>query len=268
MVFSCHRVLAIATAALLFALPACGGDDDGMAVDAGGGDGTGGDGTGGGDGAGGDDGTDAGAACPFAESLGALSLTSSEAQHRTQPPAEGQEPDPTFRALVLAGAIEGASASDFLTIELWDDYGPFAGSQLAAGEFSIEGDDTTPQDCGVCVSLLAGFGDDDESNDVRYFAGAGTVTVDSAGTRAGNEITGNFTGSLSGVTLTELDPESGAPVEGGCTTTIDEAAWDTPIENGDSLSAAGAGGNARPQRRIPLQHGRQPGHRADARMSR
>ena len=228
MLFRCNRVRGVAAAAaLLFVLPACGGDDDGTATDAG-------DGMEGEDGTGDDDGTgvDAGAGCPFEDSLGTVSLTSSEAQHRTQPLPEGEEPDPSFRALLLAGAMEGGSENDFLTIELWDDFGPFADSQLAAGEFSIEGDDTSPDDCGVCVGLLAGFGDGDETNDRRYFASAGTVVVDSAGTRAANEITGSFTGRLSGVTLTELD-ESGAPVEGGCSTTIEEAAWDTPIENGD-----------------------------------
>jgi hypothetical protein len=226
--FRRHRLGCIAAAAaLLFALPACGGDDDGTGPGAGD-EGTGPDA--------GDEGTggDAGAGCPFEDALGAVSLSSSKAEHRTQPPPEGQEPDPSLRALALAGAMDGATGSptDFLTIELWDGYGPFVDSQLAAGEFSIEGDDTSPQDCGVCVNLIANFGDGDEANDRRYFASAGNVVVNSAGTRAGNEITGNFTGTMSDVTLTELD-ENGAPLEGGCSTTIEQATWDTPIENGD-----------------------------------
>jgi hypothetical protein len=216
-----------APAALVFALAACGGDDDGTGPDAGD-DGTGSDaGTGDDDGTGGD----AAADCPLEDALGEISLTTSRAEHRTQPPPEGQEPDPSLRALVLAGSVDGASDTpeDFLAIELWDGYGPFADSQLAVGEFSVEGDDASPQECGVCVNLIASFGDESER---RYFASAGTVVVDSAGTRAGNEITGSFTGRLTGVTLTERD-QSGAPVEGGCSTTIDEVAWDTPIENGD-----------------------------------
>jgi hypothetical protein len=233
--FRCNRLRGTAAAAaLLLALGACGGDDDGTAPDAGDG-GTGGDdGTGDDGGAGDDDGSggDAGADCPFEEALGTVSLTASKAEHRTQPPPDGQEPDPSRRALALAGAMDSASENDFLTVELWDGYGSFADSQLAAGEFTIQGDDATPQNCGVCVNLLAGFGDGDETNDKRYFASAGTVVVNSAGTRAENEITGNFTGTMSGVTLTELG-ESGEPVEGGCTTTIDDATWDVPIENGD-----------------------------------
>jgi hypothetical protein len=224
--FRCNQLRGIATAAtLLFALPACGGDDVGTGPDAGG------DGTGGDDGTGSDAG--AGADCPFEDSLGTVSMTSSQAQHRTQPPPEGQEPDPSLRALLLAGAMDATDTpSNFLTIELWDGYGPFGDSQLAAGEFNIEGDDTSPQDCGVCVSLIANFGDDDEANDKRYFAQGGNVVVNSAGTRAGNEITGNFTGTMSDVTLTELG-EDGAPLAAGCSTTIEQATWDTPIENGD-----------------------------------
>ena len=81
-------------------------------------------------------------------------------------------------------------------------------------------------------SLIANFGDEDEANDKRYFASGGNVVVNSAGTRAENEITGNFTGTMSDVTLTELG-EDGAPLAGGCSTTIEQATWDTPIENGD-----------------------------------
>lgn len=227
--FSRNRLRGIAAAAaLLFALPACGGDDDGDAAGPDAGDGTGGDGAGDDDGTGGD----AGAGCQLDDALGNVSLATSTAEHRTQPPPDGVEPDPSLRTLLLAGAIEGAS-DDFLVVQLWDDFGPFVDSQLAAGEFAIEGDDASPQDCGICVNVVANVGDEDEANDRRYFATSGTVVVDSVGTRTGNEMAGNFTGTLSGVTLTELDDQTGAVVEGGCSTTIDEAAWDAAIVNGD-----------------------------------
>jgi hypothetical protein len=233
--FSCNRLRGIAVAALLFAFPACGGDDDGMSADAGE-DGTGGDGgTSDDDGTGDDDGSggDAGADCPFEAELGTVSLATAKAEHRTQPPPEGQEPDPSRRALLLAGGMEGATESEFLVVEMWDGYGPFEDTQLAAGEFAIEGVNTSPDDCGVCVDLVATLGDQDETNDKRYFATGGSVVVTSTGTREGNEITGNFSGSMTGVTLAELD-DTGVPLEGGCTTTIEAASWDVPIENGDT----------------------------------
>ena len=98
--FRCNRLRGIAAAAtLLFALPACGGDDDGTGPDAGG------------DGTGGDDGDTAATPAPAPTARSRIRSVRSRwrrpgaASHPAT--AEGQEPDPSFRALLLAGAMDG-----------------------------------------------------------------------------------------------------------------------------------------------------------------
>ena len=211
------RPLALA-GAVLCAAPACGGDDDDDGVDAGPG------------------GVDAGA-CPVVEDLGSFELDDAIALHITQP---GQMPpvDPTLRYLSVAANVSD-SRVDLLLVELWDDYGAFQGGELETGEFAIEGDESALNSCGVCIQLLANVRQNGSGGlliDKQYIATGGTVTVDSTGTRDGAELTGNYTGSVSGLTFTEVDPNpmtGGIPLPGGCETGIESASWDAVIENGD-----------------------------------
>lgn len=207
------RPLALAGAVLCVA-PACGGDDDEDNVDAGPGGG------------------DAGA-CPVVEELGSFDpLDSPPALHFTQ------DEDPTQRFLSVAANVSDSQV-DLLLIELWDGFGAFEGGTIEAGEFEIEGPETALQSCGVCIQLLVNVTQDGSGAidvDRQYVGTGGTVTVESIGTRVGNEITGNYTGSVSGLTLTEVDPtpmSGGVPLPGGCETSIESATWDAAIENGD-----------------------------------
>jgi hypothetical protein len=220
----CH--VSIVTAAL-WAMPACGGDDDGDDVSVA----DSGPGGGGADGGGG--------ACPVETAIGPFDpLSASQALHFAQGAPEGQPEDPAVRLLSIAGPVgEGGPPVDLLFIELWDGFGAFDGGQLAAGEYAIEGPEATLAGCGVCVYL---FGDAQEVNGEiqvakQYIATGGTVTVESAGTREGNEITGDYTGSITGLTMAEIDTASmaGGPLAGGCETAIETITWDAPIANGD-----------------------------------
>ncbi len=225
------------TAAALWVLPACGGDDDdddGVSlVDSGPGGSTGEDGSAGG--------------CPVDESLGALGpISMAQAQHFAQPAAPGQAQDPAIRYLTVGANVSGgAQPFDLLYIELWDNFGTFGGGQLAAGDFPIEGSETSAALCGVCVYVL---GDAQEVGGsfqfaTRYAATGGSVSIESAGTRAGNDITGNYTGSATGLTLVEIN-EQGTPIAGGCETAVDSVSWDAPITSGDDPAAARAIGRA------------------------
>jgi hypothetical protein len=217
---SCCRKLGYLSvaAAALWAVPACGGDDD--------------DGDGGGDvDAGG--GVDASADCPTADTLGPFDpLPNAQAFHLAQDDA-----DPAVRFLSVGAVVEGDEPPvDFLFIELWDGFGAFAGGQLAAGEFTIEGEEAALATCGVCVRIFGNatmVGNQIEV-EKEYIATAGTVTVDSVGTREGNAITGNYTGTATGLVLSEIDTESqnGGPLAGGCETTIDSVTWDVAIVDG------------------------------------
>ena len=206
-----------ASAALLWALPACGGDDDVNVPDSG--SGTGG---------------DAAAGCPVEGNIGPFEpLEVENALHFTQ------EDDPAARVLVVASRVDDGDSppADLLSIQLWDGFGAFAGGQIATGEFAIEGDEANLRSCGVCVSVLGDAvqtGSGQVTAVKQYIATGGTVTIESAGDRAGNDISGNFTGSVTGLTLVELaQDKSGNALAGGCETAIESASWDAPIINGD-----------------------------------
>ena len=202
--------------AVLCVAPACGGDDDDDNVDAGPGGG------------------DAGA-CPVVEALGSFDpLPAASALHFTQ----DNDKDPTLRYLSVAGNVSD-SRLDLLLVELWDNFGAFEGGQLEAGTFAIEGDEAALQSCGVCIQLLVNVTRDASGAinvDKQYVGTGGTVTVESIGTRDGDEFIGNYTGSVSGLTLVEVDPtpmSGGVPLPGGCETGIESTSWDAVIENGD-----------------------------------
>ena len=206
------RKVALSGAATLL-LFGCGGDDDEAQVDAGSG--------------GGDSG-----ACPVADSLGPFDpLDPAAAFHFTQ------QMDPSVRLLSVGSDISDASA-DLLLIQLYDNFGEFAGGQIRTGTFSIEGDEVAVQSCGICIRLLADVQEDAEGNPTvtkEYIAIGGSVTVDSIGTRTGNEIAGAYSGQATGLVFGEVDPDDklGGALAGGCETEIERVTWDETIANGD-----------------------------------
>lgn len=72
---------------------------------------------------------------------------------------------------------------DVLVVEMWDDFGVFAGGPAKTGTFQITGDETDYDTCGICVLLLANTVDDTQEK--ILFATSGTVTVTSIATAAG-----------------------------------------------------------------------------------
>ncbi|HEU5058771.1 MAG TPA: hypothetical protein VFU21_19695 [Kofleriaceae bacterium] len=208
------RLLATASLAACL-LAACGGDDDG-------GDTT--------------DGSvfDAGDVFPdgapvvctdyAALDLGALEpLPGAEAVDQDNPdPAAG----PDDRVLRLRGTGANGQRPDLVEIELWDGLGAFEGGAAAPGTYEISGDEAQVITCGVCIYIYsdATVVDGEVVDSAKdYIATGGSITVDS--------VTGNFTGSLDGITFTEIDwtSELGTPLEGGCTTAIPSATFDVAI---------------------------------------
>ena len=72
---------------------------------------------------------------------------------------------------------------DIINVELWDGYGAFANTTAHTGTFTISGDETDYDTCGVCVLMAANLVNDTPAR--LLLATAGTVTVTSIATAAG-----------------------------------------------------------------------------------
>ena len=201
----------------LAAAAGCGGDDDGT-----------------GEG----EGTVADAAVDFADAepvvctdfaaldLGALDPipAASATQSPNPTPPEG---NPDAKVIDLTGTAANGQQPDFISIELWDGLGAFEGGDAVTGDFTISGDDAKVVTCGIClyihadVTLAEGMVVDSRKD---YIATGGSISIDS--------VAGNFTGSATDLTFTEIDLSDplGAPLEGGCETAVPSATFDVTIE--------------------------------------
>lgn len=210
-----RRWLILLVSAALFGL-GCGGDDDGGTTD------TGGE-------------PDAAFDFPDAEqpvctdfadlNLGTLDpIPGATAAQKANPmPPEG---NPDAKSLQLLGTAANGTKPDMIAIELWDGYGAFMDGDATTGTFTIEGMDTAVATCGVCIYIYADATLADGAivdSEKDYIATGGSLTVDS--------IAGNFTGSVSGLTFTEIDQtdENGAALPGGCETAVQSATFDVAI---------------------------------------
>jgi hypothetical protein len=93
----------------------------------------------------------------------------------------------TTQKVYFVGAPTSLTASqatpDVLQVELWDGYGVFAGGAAQTGTFTISGDETDYDTCGVCVLMLANVANNTPAK--LLAATSGTVTVTSIGSAAG-----------------------------------------------------------------------------------
>jgi hypothetical protein len=115
----------------------------------------------------------------------------------------------------LGGALPGGAR---FSLELRAGRGAFASGAIVPGTYAIEGGERSQTTCGLCVRIATAG----ES----YHASAGKVTL--------SAIVPRMIGSVSGVTLVEaLVAPNGdtVPVEGGCTTHIDQLAFDVVVED-------------------------------------
>jgi len=110
---------------------------------------------------------------------------------------------------------------DILEVALFDGSGAFTGGVARTGTFTISGVETSPEECGICVSL---YGDvDPETGDPSQvlIAQSGSVEITS--------ITGTFQGSLSNVSFKSLDLMTDA-VTDDCEASLSSASLNAPIE--------------------------------------
>jgi hypothetical protein len=119
----------------------------------------------------------------------------------------------------VGGLLDASESPDVLQIELWDNYGAFAGGAVTPGTYTLAGAELTIESCGVCVSLFADIASETGRG---YFATGGTVTIDS--------LSPNLKGSVANLTLVEWDVNTDAPVANGCSTAIPAATFDAVVE--------------------------------------
>lgn len=148
-------------------------------------------------------------ACPLPSSLGAMGALDGD--------SEGSEGFVDFYAEELNVSVEYAS----LYLALYADYGVFSNG-LKTGTFSLSGEESSDATCGACLQIYASAS-----------AEEGMFFMPTSGSLNLTSIAGRITGSLSNVSLVEVnvDEDTGetTPVSGGCTTQIVSASFDAPI---------------------------------------
>lgn len=89
---------------------------------------------------------------------------------------------------------------------------------ITPGTYTIAGADADYNDCGLCVHIIADIVAG-QGPSKFYFAHMGSVTL----TSVGNPITG----TAQNLMFREVDIGSGAPIAGGCTSSIDSIEFST-----------------------------------------
>lgn len=155
--------------------------------------------------------------------------------------------DPNGRCLIpasygaIAGTLTGAAdvtgansitmvldagpPKDDLFLAFTDGKGAFVGG-IKPGTYEIQGDDTSLNTCGLCVTILAHI--DAQTGPAKFFfADAGSITLTIATTTAQGKAS-EFVGSASGLRFVEIDLGAGggaAPIQGGCVTGIEAVSF-------------------------------------------
>jgi len=115
----------------------------------------------------------------------------------------------TISANSLTIVLDPGPPVDDLFLHLTAGKGAFAGGTLMTGTFTIGGADARLDTCGLCTSIAADV-DPAQGPAKFYFADSGTVTLTA---------TDKLAGSAQNLHFVEIDG-SGAPVTGGCVSTI------------------------------------------------
>lgn len=128
--------------------------------------------------------------------------------------------------LSIDAVVNVGPPQDLYVIELFGGYGAMTDG-LATGTFTLSGDETNYNTCGVCVSVLAEF-DPMTGPTMTYIAQSGTVTITSVeGTFAGTFVPDGAGVPMTGAVLNE---DSGMfDTRSDCTITGGGASWDKAI---------------------------------------
>lgn len=97
---------------------------------------------------------------------------------------------------------------DYVQVELWDGYGPFAQGVAQPGTYTIAGNNADYRTCGVCVVIFADVDVMTDNATRLLVASSGSVVVRAAGSAAGQMLDVDVTA----VSFVEADLETSAPV--------------------------------------------------------
>jgi hypothetical protein len=157
---------------------------------------------------------------PAMYSPGALGV---DVQEATDYPAEPNATEPTGHQIIFLANLTDADPIDVLYIELYEQFGAFAGTDIKTGTFMLIEDDAAYSSCGACVTIGAKVSD--AGPEAYYSARGGTLTLTS--------VTGRLKGSLTDVMLSRvLTNEDGNPSDTptyDCNTQIVSATFDTEL---------------------------------------
>jgi len=163
--------------------------------------------------------------CDLPSTLESPALSNMEAIYGNQPGSMGAR-----QVHRMFAAIDGTETG-LLQVELWDDRGVFAGAIGTTGTFTIEGAETDPDTCGVCVFLIGEHLSD--GSVATFLAQSGTVTID--------QLSGTMSGSVADLTFTEVGLYNEAL--GACDASLDGASFSAPITIVSGGGGGGGGGS-------------------------
>lgn len=128
--------------------------------------------------------------------------------------------DPEFVVLQADVQVENTEPLEVF-VSMFNNQGLFA-SGYRTGTFPLTGIDTDPIDCSLCVVLLRR--DADNQVDKLLIASAGSAEITSIDPPGGK-----LTGRIADAPMRQVDPQTGADVPGGCTTTLASYSFDADI---------------------------------------
>lgn len=140
---------------------------------------------------------------------------------------ETQDDMPANSLLTIQGQLNQDLTPDFMRIQLWEGYGAFTGG-FAPGSISLTGDESSAISCGACVLLFGDVNTQTGAALTVLVANGGTMNITAVDK---TPVTGRVTGTLSNVTLREVELQDGVEVDvaGGCTSSIAGLAFDLPV---------------------------------------
>jgi hypothetical protein len=122
------------------------------------------------------------------------------------------------------GRLEQDPPHDSLVVELFGGVGGFAGQPITPGTYQIAGADLQFQTCGICFRVFTNVSGNSYADD--YLATAGTVTITTVPTAAGQTLALSASQlTFEHVTIDMVSSES-APAGDGCTTAVASVAYD------------------------------------------
>ena len=127
---------------------------------------------------------------------------------------------PNDDTLVFFAPLEGGVPGDLFYLELYADYGAYAGGPVRTGSVTISGDETQYADCGACARVLTDAQADGNYTD-DYLATGGTVNVTATATAVGQTLSGSISNlALTHVTILDAAPYTSTPAGDNCNTMI------------------------------------------------